>query len=139
MTLFTLLKSNMNVTTTAERLYAVKQRIADVKAQLNETLLPLEEEQDLLEQTLIDELKSYSLKTIKLENGTSYARYTDFTFAVTNEANAEAWARKKKLLRMDKTAVNKVLKEMATELKDMPPGFQVEKVERLKQVKGKEE
>jgi hypothetical protein len=128
----------MELITTAERLYAIKELIASHKAHMNQILLPLEEEQGLLEQTLIDELRGNGIKTIKLENGTSYARYTDFSFAIINEGQAEAWAKKKKLMRIDKVAINKVLKELATELKDMPAGFAVDKVERLKQVKGSE-
>lgn len=122
----------MDYKDTAQELYLVESKIKEVMNAAKETVGSMEEQAELLRAKLIVGLREERLKSVRLDDGSAYARYTDFIFPIVNEDKAEAWAKRRKLMRLDKTAVNKELRVMAIEMKDMPAGFKCEKVERLK-------
>ena len=120
--------ASLKLNSIAESLSEVRQKIAEIKGG---QLLELESQEETLREALVKELKSKGMKSVNSElTGELYTRAERFVFKVANEEMAFDYARKHDALKVDTSAVAKLLR---TPDAPMPSdvGFDVETTEYL--------
>ncbi len=100
--------ASLKLNTIAESLSEVRSKIAEIK---QGELLELEGQEETLREALVKELKSKGMKSVNSTlTGELYTRSERFTFKVANESMAFDYARKHDALKVDTSAVAKLLR-----------------------------
>lgn len=108
-----------DINTIAVSLAKTRDIINEIKvAQLG----PYEKTEEALRGELLEALKAARLKSVKVEEGPTFARSERVNYGIVDPIAALAWAKKNKCISVDKAAANKILR---TKYPDMPKGFEV--------------
>lgn len=100
--------ASLKLNTIAESLSEVRAKIAEIK---QGELLELESQEETLREALVKELKSKGMKSVNSTlTGELYTRSERFTFKVANEEMAFDYARKHDALKVDTSAISKLLR-----------------------------
>lgn len=112
----------------AQELYKLESQIKSLTDEVKKTVAPLEEQADILRAEVLAEMHEARLKSVRIEDGSSYQRVFKAKFDIVDETKATAWAKKNDCLRIDKTEANKLL----LRLPKVPAGFAQNDVEHLR-------
>ena len=98
---------NLKLNTIIEELAVVRNKIADKK----EELAPLEEQEEKLRETLVNEMHAKSVKTWNSDiTNELYTISETFSFKVIDEEKAQAYAYNQDAMRIDLTKLKKILR-----------------------------
>lgn len=125
-----LTKSNMttDLFEKAQQLYEVEATIKQAQDELKTRLAPMEAEAEALRTEVLQLMHDARLKSVRVEDGSSYQRVYKAKFEITDPEAAERWAKRNGCMRLDKTEANKIL----LRLPKVPKGFEQNDVEHLR-------
>src|SRR3954451_24349918 len=96
--------------TLANELFAIERNMVEIEALYKKELWPIEERREGLRKALLENLQQQGVKSVKLDDGTSYTRAQRTTLKVADEEAALVWAAANNSLKVDTTKGWKILK-----------------------------